>query len=252
MSHLDRHNILVEFQHGLRANHSRTCETQLLNTVEDLSRRLDRRKTTDLLILDFSKAFNTVAHRRLLHKIQLYGVTGRTNRWISSWLCDRQQRVVLDGSSSSDSPVLSGVPQGTVLGPLKFLLYVNDIAAKVSPQTTVKLFAVDCLLYRTIESAADSFQLQQGLDSMVDWSNTWLMRFNASKCHLLKIKTTKQKCLPTVYNIKGVQLQQVDHHPYLGVELTADLTWKTHISNITSKANRFLNLLRRHLYSCNQ
>ena len=200
MNHLDRHNILVEFQHRFRANHS--CETQLLNTVEDLSRRLDRRKTTDLLILDFSKAFDTMAHRRLLHKIQHYGVTGRTNRWISSWLCDRQQQVVLDGSSSSDSPVLSGVLQGTVLGPLMFLLYVNDIAAKVSPQTTVKLFADDCLLYRTIESVADSIQLQQDLNSMVDWSNTWLMRFNASKYHLLKIKTTKQKCLPTLYNIR--------------------------------------------------
>ena len=107
----------------------------MLNTVEDLSRRLDRRQTTDLLILDFSKAFDTVAHIRLLHKIHHYGITGKTNMWIKSWLCNRQQRVVLDGSASAVSPVLSGVPQGTVLGPLMFLLYVNDIGAKVSPQT---------------------------------------------------------------------------------------------------------------------
>ena len=86
---------------------------------------------------------------------------------------------------------------------------------------------------------------------MVDWSNTWLMRFNAAKCLLLKI-TRQHKYHPTSYTIKGVQLQQVDHHPYLGVKLTSDLTWKTHISNITSKANRILNLLRRHLYGCNQ
>ena len=130
-------------------------ETQLLNTVEDLSRRLDRRQATDLLILDFNKAFDTVPHCRLLHKIQHYGVTGRTNKWIQSWLFHRQQRVVLDGSTSSDSQVLSGVPQGTVLGPLMFLLYVNDIRAKVSPQTSIKLFADDCLLYRTINSVAD-------------------------------------------------------------------------------------------------
>ena len=162
-------------QHGFRANHS--CETQLLNTVEDLSQRLDRRKGTDLLILDFSKAFDTVPHRRLLHKMRHYGVTGRSNRWIGSWLCHRQQRVVHDGSASSHSPFLSGVPQNTVLGPLMFLLYVNDIGNKVSPQTTIKLFADDCLLYRTIDSVADATQLQQDLNSMVD----------ATKCHLLKI-----------------------------------------------------------------
>ncbi|MEW8547660.1 MAG: reverse transcriptase family protein [Candidatus Thiodiazotropha sp.] len=249
MKHLDTHNILVDFQHGFRANHS--CETQLLNTVEDLSRRLDKRKTTDLLILDFSKAFDTVPHRRLLHKLQHYGVTGKNNKWIESWLCHRQQRVVLDGSASTDSPVLSGVPQGTVLGPLLFLLYVNDIGANVSFQTTIKLFADDCLLYRTIESAADEIQLQQDLTTMVEWSNTWLMRFNAAKCHLLRI-TRQRKLIPTKYNIQGVQLQEVDHHPYLGVEFSSDLTWKLHISNITSKANRILNLLRRHLYGCNQ
>ena len=204
-----------------------------------------------MLILDFGKAFDTVPHRRLLHKIQHYGVTGRTNRWICSWLCHRQQRVVHDGSASSHSPVLSGVPQGTVLGPLMFLLYVNDIGDKVSQQTTIKLFADDCLLYRTIDSIADANQLQQDLDSMVDWSNTWLMRFNASKCYLLKI-TRQQNYTLTSYSINGVHLEEVDHHPYLCVELTSDLTWKTHISNITSKANRILNLLRRLLYGCNQ
>ena len=249
MNHLDGHHILVEFQHGFRSNHS--CETQLLNTVEGLSCQLDRRQTTDLLILDFSKAFDTVAHRRLLHKIHHYGITGKTNMWIKSWLCNRQQRVVLDGSASADSPVLSGVPQGTVLGPLMFLLYVNDIGAKVSPQTSIKLFADDCLLYRTINSDADERQLQQDLDTMIEWSNTWLMRFNATKCHLLKI-TRQRKYLLTKYNINGSQLQEVSHHPYLGVELSSDLTWKTHICNITSKANRILNLLRRHLYGCNQ
>ena len=86
---------------------------------------------------------------------------------------------------------------------------------------------------------------------MIEWSNTWLMRFNAAKCHLLKI-TRQRKYLSTKYNINGSQLQEVSYHPYLGVELSSDLTWKPHICNITSKANRILNLLRRHLYGCNQ
>ena len=212
-----------------------------------MSRRLDRRQATDLLILDFSKAIDTVPHRRLHHKLQHYGVIGRTNKWVQSWLCHRQQRVVLDGSTSSDSQVLSGVPQGTVLGPLTFLLCVNDIGAKVSPQTSIKLFVDDCLLNRTINSVADEEQLQQDLNTMAEWTNTWLMRFNAAKCHLLKI-TRQRKPLPTKYTINNIQLQEVSHHPYLGVELTSDLSWRTHISNITSKAERILNLLRRHLY----
>ena len=100
--------------------------------------------------------------------------------WVKSWLCNRQKRVVLDGSASADSPVISGVPQGTVLGPLIFLLYVNDISAKVSPQTSIKLFADECLLYRTINSNAGERQLQQDLDTIIEWSNTWLMRFQCN------------------------------------------------------------------------
>ena len=98
LGHVDKYEILFHFQHGFRPNHS--CETQLLNTVEDLSHRLDKRKTTHLLILDFSKAFDTVPHGRLRSKLKHYGITRRTNKWIVSWLCHRQQRVVLYRFSS--------------------------------------------------------------------------------------------------------------------------------------------------------
>ena len=117
IGHLNTYDTLVHFQHGFRPNHS--CETQLLSTVEDLSHRLDKRN----LVLDFSKAFGTVPHRRLLLKLNHYGITEKTNQWIEAWLCHRQQIVVLDGSTSTDSHVLSGVPQGTVLGPLMFLMF---------------------------------------------------------------------------------------------------------------------------------
>ena len=99
--HLDKYDTLVHLQHGFRPN--RSFETQLLNTVDDLSHRLDQRKTIDLLILDFSKAFDTVPHRRLLLKLYHYGITGKTNKWIEACLCHRQQRVVLDGTASTDS-----------------------------------------------------------------------------------------------------------------------------------------------------
>jgi hypothetical protein len=131
-----------------------------------------------------------------------------------------------------------------------FLLYVNDIADKISPQTRIKLFADDCLQYRTIDTKQDHTQLQQDLNTLVDWSYTWLMKFNAVKCHLLKI-TRKTKCLDTEYTIDNHTLLRVEHHPYLGVEMTSDLTWKRHIGLITGKAQKILNLLRRHLYGCN-
>ena len=122
-----------------------------------------------------------------------------------------------------------------------FLLYVNDIADKISPQTRIKLFADDCLLYRTIDTRQDHKQLQQDLNTLVDWSHTWLMRINAAKCHLLKI-TRKTKFLDTEYKIDNHTLIRVQHHPYLGVELAG---------LITGKAQKILNLLRRHLYGCN-
>ena len=136
-----------------------------------------------------------------------------------------------------------------MLGPLVFLLYVNDIGAKTSPLTTIKLFADDAILYRTINNPSDEQQLQHDPDTMIEWANTCLVRFNAKKCHLLKI-TRQRKPLQTEYNIEGSILEEVQHHPNLGVELTSDLTWKTHIANISGKANRILNLLRRHLYGC--
>ena len=132
-----------------------------------------------------------------------------------------------------------------------FLLYVNDIGDNISSQTTIKLFADDALLYRTINDASDEIQLQHDLDTMIEWSKTWLMHFIAKKCHLLKI-SRQRKPLQTHYYIDSSKLEEVQHYPYLGVELTFDLTWKTHISNISGQANRILYLLRRHLYGCIQ
>ena len=129
-----------------------------------------------------------------------------------------------------------------------FLLYVNDIGAKVSPQTTIKLFADDCLLYRAIDSVTDKIQLLTGPRQHGKLVKHLVHEFKAAKCHLLRItRQRKYLYIPTKYNISRTHLQEVDHHPYLSVELTTDLTWRTHISNITGKAYRILNLLCQHL-----
>ena len=145
MNHLENYDILFANQHGFRKNHS--CETQLILTVEDLGRNVDNGDQMDMLILDFSKAFEKVPHRRLLSKLQFYGIQGKTLAWIESWLINRSQSVIVDGVCSSSVAVMSAVPQGTVLAPLMFLLFVNDMQDDL--ECSLRLFADDALLYHT-------------------------------------------------------------------------------------------------------
>ena len=137
MDRLTQHQILREQQYGFRQGHS--CETQLINVVEDVQRALDRQKKVDLIMLDFRKAFDTVPHQRLLCKLKQCGINGQMLEWISLWLTNRKQRVIVDGAESKWVRVKSGVPQGTVLGPLLFLIFINDIA--VGTSCTLILFA---------------------------------------------------------------------------------------------------------------
>ena len=143
MSHLETYNILSPEQFGFRKNHS--AELQLLQTVHDLALTLNNGSQCDVVLLDFSKAFDRVPHRHLMLKLDYYGIRNSTLNWISSFLSSRTQQVVCGGCHSNPVEVLSGVPQGTVLGPLLFLLYVNDIPSLMT--SSCRLYADDCILY---------------------------------------------------------------------------------------------------------
>ena len=171
MRFFDQQNILSDMQHGFRK--SRSCESQLILTIQDLAKGIDDNTQIDAVLLDFSKSFDKVPHKRLASKLHHYGIRGRTLSWIQSFLANRTQRVAVEGVMSDSAPVTSGVPQGTVLGPLLFLVYINDLPAQV--KSKARLFADDCLLYRKICSPDDRAALQRDLDSLQRWERDWLM-----------------------------------------------------------------------------
>jgi len=247
MVHYNKHHFLSDYQHGFRSGYS--CETQLLTTVEDIHRGLDSGSCYyDLIILDFSKAFDKVAFNRLLFQLRKSGNNDKLLLWIQNWLTHRTQKVVVDGEHSRSEPVASGVPQGTVLGPLFFLVYINDINKEV--ESTLRLFADDSLLYRQIKSPEDQNILQRDIDKLSNWANLWQMKFNIKKCHVLRIKrsrrnTRSQSEPECTYSMAGVEMTEVEHHPYLGVELDNALSWDIQLKNVKSKSTRVLNMIRR-------
>ena len=159
----------------------RSCETQLIVTIQEIASKLSKGQQVDVILLDFAKAFDKVPHSRLLYKFDYYCVRGQTNTWINGFLSDRKQQVLLEGAHSNRADVLSGVPQGTILGPLLVLAYINDLPDSLR-SSDVRLFADDSLLYRTVNGAKDNSLLQEDLTALEEWERIWQMSFNPSKC----------------------------------------------------------------------
>lgn len=164
MEFAENNNILVPEQHGFRRR--RSCETQLLGLMDEITHDLQAGKQTDLVVLDFAKAFDKVNHSLLVHKLSHYGIIGKTNAWIQNFLRDRKQAVVVDGAESGFVPVESGVPQGSVLGPALFLLFINDLPKQT--QSKARLFADDTACQRTICSRKDLEILQDDLSKLAE------------------------------------------------------------------------------------
>lgn len=244
MKHLERHSILTDLQHGFRGGFS--CVSQLITTTVDLLGYHDLNLQTDMAILDFSKAFDVVSHRKLLAKLDHYGIRGQVGGWINGFLTNRTQRVVVNGAQSNAASVKSGVPQGTCLGPILFLCYINDIVEGITSQ--LRLFADDLLIYLPIRTEADHHTLQDDLTKLEQWANKWDMKFNPKKCYILS--TGRNKTSSYFYSLCGTVLQSVSNNPYLGVILSDDLSFSRHISTTVAKASRTLGFLSRNLKAC--
>jgi hypothetical protein len=200
-------DMINKSQHGFL--HGRSCATQLLATLHHIGQLLDRNVQTDVLFLDFAKAFDSIDHTILLKKLRCYGMSGNMYNWFTDYLRGLTQCVVVDGATSEWSQVTSGVPQGSILGPMLFLLFINDLPDIIPPSTSTGLYADDTKLYKAIRSRQDCDLLQESLSLADDWSKQSNIDFNASKCKVLTISCRKSP-IETKYHLGSTKLVRVD------------------------------------------
>ena len=245
LEHLETNNILSDQQHGFRER--RSCLTNLLEMLEYWTEILDEGDGIDVAYLDFRKAFDLVSHNHLLYKMSKYGIRNQTLNWIKAFLHQRSQRVVVRGSMSEKFEVTSGVPQGSVLGPILFLIFINDLPLGViSP---LSLFADDSKVFSRIISSKNikdnsengHTMLQKDLDTITNWAKKWKMEFNVDKCKIMHLGNQNLK---HTYSMDGTNLTITKEEKDLGVLIDDQLGFDKHIKSIVKKANRMLGLIK--------
>ena len=243
MAHLDRNNLISESQHGFMPG--RSCSMNLIVFMDKVTELIDQGTPVDIFYLDFSKAFDTVPHEKLLKKMEAKGVGGCLLRWIRQWLSDRTQRVRVGGENSSESQVTSGVPQGSVLGPVLFAIFIDDLDECSADIDMMIKFADDTKGMQAIRSQADVDKLQAALDRLYDWSQKWGMSFNLPKC---KIMHTGHNNPKNVYRMGGVVLQTVEEEKDIGVTVTRNLKPSKHCHKVAGMANSVLTQISKNFH----
>ena len=243
MDHCNDNHIFSDSQYGFRQR--RGCILQLLKVFDDWSKFIDSDTPVDAVFLDFRKAFDCVPHKRLLMKIEKLGITGNLLKWITDFLTNRQQRVLINGISSEWTEVSSGVPQGSVLGPILFILFVNDLPSEVN--SYCKLFADDAKLYKDLENLQDFEMIQNDIDRLCQWTIKWLMFFNVNKCKILHIGKENPNFEYQMEDKDGTikNLTVVNCEKDLGIYVQDNLKFDQHISITVNRANRLVGLIKR-------
>ena len=235
---LESQGLLHKDQHGFRGG--RSCCTQLLEVMEMWTRWIDLGLPWDTIYTDFSKAFDSVPHERLLKKIEAYGIKGNVLAWIRNFLTSRKQRVVLGCKKSDWQDVTSGIPQGSVLGPILFTIFINDMPDIV--ESSMKLFADDAKIFKAIESFEDISVIQDDIDNLLKWSTIWQLPLNLKKCkcvHYGKNNPCHQ------FSIGGQCLSEDLTEKDVGVTFDSSLEFRQHIKSMISKANQRVGLIKR-------
>ena len=245
---LESHNLISVCQFGFRKNHS--TAHFLLEAAHDWARALECRDDCHCLCLDFAKAFDSVPHHRLLLKLQTLGVSGQLLQWIHCFLTTRSQRVIVNGHYSEWLPVVSGVPQGSILGPLLFILYIDNVRHSVN-HSCIKIFADDISLYSQVSTYDDCLKLQNDLSKVFQWSIKWQLTLNPAKCEAIRI-SNKRSPVNIDYYIGSHPVSWSQKVKYLGVIINSKLKWNDQCQYVVNKATKCLNRLRRAMFGCTQ
>jgi hypothetical protein len=229
------------WQSGFLPGHSTV--TQLIEIYDEFCKAVEKGKEIRVVFLDISKAFDRVWHAGLLNKLHGSGIRGRLLQWLKNYLTDRQQRVTINGAKSEWGNILAGVPQGSVLGPLLFLIFINDIT-HVIRRCNIRLFADDtCLFVEVDEPAEAAAILNDNLEEIQHWADKWLVTFSPPKTEELLITNKAPRNHPPLF-LNNQPITKVNHHKHLGVYLSDNLGWKKNTEEIAKKANRCLGILR--------
>ena len=237
-----QHNVITSLQSGFVPKDSTV--NQLTSVYHSFCQALDEGKEIRAVFCDISKAFDRVWHRGLLFKLQKSGISGRLLTWFENYLSDRTQCVVLSGTHSDIVHISAGVPQGSILGPLLFLIYINDIVEDI--HCKIRLFADDTTLYIIVDNPLHAaITLNSDLEKINHWASRWLVSFNPSKTQSLLISRKHNKPFHPPILMNNTIIQEVENHKHLGITLSSSGTWHEHISSIKQKAWQRINALRK-------
>jgi hypothetical protein len=250
LRHLSCYNILDPSQHGF-VEKSSTC-SNLIESLSDWTQNIEKKNSTLVAYVDFQKAFNCVSFAKLVHKLKHIGIAGKLLDCITSFLVGRTQRVKIENTVSDEVTLISGVPQGSVLGPILFIIYVNDIVHGQPAGTISKLYADDLKSYNVIHDLADSAPFIDTLKHIFEWSRLWQLPIALSKCQWMHI-TTKKKSLDdqSLFLLGCASVHETFQSSDLGVVFSSSLNFHQHIANLCSKAKGLVFFLYKRLVTKN-
>ena len=236
LKYFSKHKLISNAQHGFLTR--RSAVTNLIESLNDWTIGINHKHLTDVIYVDYAKAFDSVCHNKLLHKLSAFGVSGELLSWIRCFLTDRLQVTKVGSSLSSEAIVLtSGVAQGSCLGPLLFIVYVNDVVSLFSNDVKCKLFADDVKLYSFIKSDSDVETLQSNIDKLYHWSKLWQLSISTDKT--VHVRIGKETfCVSGVYHLGQTRIHTVDEYKDLGIIVDPSLKFASHINHIVAKAHQ--------------